>query len=191
MVYIQGWVVRGYLIRRIGQQGQTNSVDQSLPSRRRWLRWTFQNPYPSASTFNSRVLVSNPRQFHSRYVEGGHVCWRILTKFVRFVRSITQNPFQQLTRVILQTLTFESDHFICVREKVNEQNQVVIIDLTDANNVLRRPISADSAIMHPKQKILALKGTSSINFRLLTPLNGRIVQLAAHFKSLTLKRSRK
>jgi hypothetical protein len=57
----------------------------------------------------------------------------------------------------MQTLTLESDHFICVREKVNEQNQVVIIDLADANNVLRRPIGADSAIMHPSQKILALK----------------------------------
>ncbi|KZS94509.1 clathrin heavy chain 1 [Sistotremastrum niveocremeum HHB9708] len=55
------------------------------------------------------------------------------------------------------TLTLESDRFICIREKVNEQNQVVIIDLADANNVLRRPITADSAIMHPKQKILALK----------------------------------
>ena len=58
---------------------------------------------------------------------------------------------------MMQTLTLESDHFICVREKVNEQNQVVIIDLADANNVLRRPIGADSAIMHPNQKILALK----------------------------------
>ena len=58
-----------------------------------------------------------------------------------------------------KTLTLESDHFICVREKTpNDQNQVIIIDLADANNVLRRPITADSAIMHPKQKILALKG---------------------------------
>jgi clathrin heavy chain len=55
----------------------------------------------------------------------------------------------------------ESDHFISVREKVNEQNQVVIIDLADANNVSRRPITPDSAIMHPSQKILALKGRSS------------------------------
>ena len=62
--------------------------------------------------------------------------------------------------VNLQTLTLESDHFICVREKVNEQNQVVIIDLADANNVMRRPITADSAIMHPHKKILALKCTS-------------------------------
>jgi clathrin heavy chain len=45
-----------------------------------------------------------------------------------------------------------------VREKVDNKDQVVIIDLADANNVLRRPITADSAIMHPKQKILALKG---------------------------------
>ena len=45
-------------------------------------------------------------------------------------------------------------------EKFNEQAQVVIIDLADANNVLRRPISADSAIMHPKQKVLALRGMS-------------------------------
>lgn len=59
-----------------------------------------------------------------------------------------------------QTLTLESDHFICVRENVNNQNQVVIIDLSDANNVMRRPITADSAIMHPKQKILALKGAT-------------------------------
>lgn len=60
--------------------------------------------------------------------------------------------------VLLQTLTLESDHFICVREKTGEQNQVVIVDLADANNVMRRPITADSAIMHPNQKIIALKG---------------------------------
>lgn len=61
-------------------------------------------------------------------------------------------------RVFLKNLTLESDHYICVREKVNEQGQVVIIDLADANNIIRRPISADSTIMHPKQKILALRG---------------------------------
>ena len=61
-------------------------------------------------------------------------------------------------------MTLESDHFICVREKVNEQNQVVIVDLADANNIMRRPITADSAIMHPKQKILALKGMKNFHF---------------------------
>lgn len=56
------------------------------------------------------------------------------------------------------TLTMESDKFICVREKVGETAQVVIIDLGDANNPTRRPISADSAIMNPKSKVIALKG---------------------------------
>ena len=56
------------------------------------------------------------------------------------------------------TLTMESDKFICVREKVGEPAQVVIIDLADANNPTRRPISADSAIMNPKSKVIALKG---------------------------------
>lgn len=52
----------------------------------------------------------------------------------------------------------ESDRFICVREKVGEQNQVVIVDMNDPNNVIRRPITADSAIMNPINKIIALKG---------------------------------
>ncbi|KAI8807650.1 hypothetical protein BJ742DRAFT_811431 [Cladochytrium replicatum] len=55
------------------------------------------------------------------------------------------------------TLTMESDKFICVREKVGEQNQVVIVDMSDPNNLTRRPITADSAIMNPNAKIIALK----------------------------------
>lgn len=52
----------------------------------------------------------------------------------------------------------ESDKFICVREKVNGANQVVIIDMGDSANPIRRPISADSAIMNPASKVIALKG---------------------------------
>jgi clathrin heavy chain len=55
------------------------------------------------------------------------------------------------------TLTMESERFICVREKVGEQNQLVIVDLTDPTNPMRRPISADSAIMNPISKVIALK----------------------------------
>ncbi|RPD63950.1 clathrin heavy-chain terminal domain-containing protein [Lentinus tigrinus ALCF2SS1-6] len=63
----------------------------------------------------------------------------------------------QPTSISFQTLILESDHFIWVREKVNEANQVIIINLADANNVLRRPITANADIMHPHQKILALR----------------------------------
>lgn len=52
----------------------------------------------------------------------------------------------------------ESEKYICVRETVNGQAQVVIIDLSADNEVIRRPITADSAIMHPKVKVMALKG---------------------------------
>ncbi|KZO92891.1 clathrin heavy chain [Calocera viscosa TUFC12733] len=68
----------------------------------------------------------------------------------------------QPSSISFQNLTMESDHFICVRETVGEQNQVVIIDLHDANNVMRRPITADSAIMHPSLKIIALKAARQL-----------------------------
>lgn len=55
-------------------------------------------------------------------------------------------------------LTMESDKFICIREKVGDQNQVVIVDMSDPTNPIRRPISADSAIMNPTSKVIALKG---------------------------------
>lgn len=73
--------------------------------------------------------------------------------------------FSQLTNVGIQasnigfnTLTMESDKFICVREKVGETAQVVIIDMADPTNPIRRPISGDSAIMNPASKVIALKG---------------------------------
>ncbi len=55
--------------------------------------------------------------------------------------------------------TLESDHFICVRQKLseNEQPQVIIIDLKNNNEIIRRPIKADSAIMHWTKQVIALK----------------------------------
>ncbi|THD27284.1 Clathrin heavy chain [Fasciola hepatica] len=51
----------------------------------------------------------------------------------------------------------ESDKFICVREKTGETSQVVIIDMNDPMNPTRRPITADSIIMNPISKVMALK----------------------------------
>uniref|UniRef100_A0A8C1KPL8 Clathrin heavy chain n=1 Tax=Cyprinus carpio TaxID=7962 RepID=A0A8C1KPL8_CYPCA len=56
----------------------------------------------------------------------------------------------------------ESDRFICIREKVGEQNQVVIVDLSDPSNPIRRPITADSAIMNPASKVIALKAARTL-----------------------------
>ncbi len=59
----------------------------------------------------------------------------------------------------------ESDKFICVREKVNNTAYVIIIDMADPNNPIRRPITADSAIMNPTSKIIALKGKRNNFFK--------------------------
>uniref|UniRef100_A0A1W7RAR4 Clathrin heavy chain n=1 Tax=Hadrurus spadix TaxID=141984 RepID=A0A1W7RAR4_9SCOR len=60
------------------------------------------------------------------------------------------------------TLTMESDKFICVREKVGDSAQVVIIDMSNSTNPIRRPISADSAIMNPASKVIALKAMRTL-----------------------------
>ncbi|GAA5893039.1 clathrin heavy chain [Sporobolomyces salmoneus] len=79
-------------------------------------------------------------------------------------RPIAFQELLQLTALGIQpgsigfaTLTLESDRFVCVREEVNGTKQVVIIDLSDPNNVVRRPISAESAIMHLEEKVIALR----------------------------------
>ena len=66
------------------------------------------------------------------------------------------------TNIGFNSLTMESDKFICVREKVAETSQVVIIDMTDPTNPIRRPISADSAIMNPASKVIALKAQKTL-----------------------------
>ncbi len=55
--------------------------------------------------------------------------------------------------------TLESDHYICVRQKLTEDAspEVIIVDLKNSNNVIRRPIKADSAIMHWSKQVIALK----------------------------------
>ena len=56
----------------------------------------------------------------------------------------------------------ESEKYICVRE-TSPQNSVVIIDMSMPMQPLRRPITADSALMHPDTRILALKGKNSLS----------------------------
>lgn len=67
-----------------------------------------------------------------------------------------------VANISFATLTMESDKFICVREKVGETSQVVIIDMADSSNPIRRPITAESAIMNPASKVIALKGKAGV-----------------------------
>lgn len=52
----------------------------------------------------------------------------------------------------------ESDKFVCVRETA-PSNQLVVVDTANPTAPQRRPITADSAIMNPASKIIALKAT--------------------------------
>eukprot|EP01018_Ginkgo_biloba_P000169 Gb_33029 [translate_table: standard] len=72
-------------------------------------------------------------------------------------------------------VTMESDKYICVRETA-PQNSVVIIDMNMPMQPLRRPITADSALMNPNSRILALKG-----FVVLPFLNNNFVKLQISF----------
>jgi len=49
-----------------------------------------------------------------------------------------------------------------VRQKLDENAspEVIIVDLKNGNNITRRPIKADSAIMHYNRMIIALKAQS-------------------------------
>ena len=59
--------------------------------------------------------------------------------------------------------TLESDQYVCVRQD-NPANSaspdVIIIDLKNNNEIIKRPIKADSAIMHWNRQVIALKAQS-------------------------------
>ncbi|KAL1304968.1 hypothetical protein AAFC00_003874 [Neodothiora populina] len=63
---------------------------------------------------------------------------------------------------LLQTL--ESDYYVCVRQQLPEatQPEVVIINLKNNNAVTRRPIRADSAIMHWTREVVALRAQQRV-----------------------------
>lgn len=60
------------------------------------------------------------------------------------------------------TTTMESDKFVCVCEQVNGQASVVIVDMAAGNQVQRRPINAEAAIMNPVSKVIALRSENQL-----------------------------
>lgn len=81
-------------------------------------------------------------------------------KFQELLQLSNVNIHQ--SSITFNACTLESDHFICVRQKVddNASPEVIIVELRNGNNVIRRPIKADSAIMHWTRQIIALKAQS-------------------------------
>ncbi|EFJ17279.1 hypothetical protein SELMODRAFT_115182 [Selaginella moellendorffii] len=58
-------------------------------------------------------------------------------------------------------VTMESEKYICVRE-TSPQNSLMIVDLSVPKQPLRRPIAADSALMNPLGKVLALRAQEQL-----------------------------
>ncbi|TVY25009.1 putative clathrin heavy chain [Lachnellula hyalina] len=81
-------------------------------------------------------------------------------KFTELLQLTSVNVEQ--ASIGFNSCTLESDQFICIREKKNEgaSPEVIIVDLKNNNNVIRRPIKADSAIMHWSKQVIALKAQS-------------------------------
>lgn len=75
-----------------------------------------------------------------------------LTRRAAQLAALGVNPqFISFTNV-----TMESDKFICVRE-TGAANSVTIVECANPGQPLRRPITADSALMNPVAKVIALK----------------------------------
>jgi clathrin heavy chain len=58
----------------------------------------------------------------------------------------------------------ESDKYICVRESIGNSGQLLVIDMQNnpiSESISKHQISADSVIMNPSKKIIALRGYSS------------------------------
>ncbi|EPE29243.1 Clathrin heavy-chain terminal [Glarea lozoyensis ATCC 20868] len=83
-------------------------------------------------------------------------------KFTELLQLTSSQVNVDQASIGFNSCTLESDSFICVREKKNEaaSPEVIIVDLKQNNNVIRRPIKADSAIMHWTKQVIALKAQS-------------------------------
>ncbi|EGV63105.1 Clathrin heavy chain [Yamadazyma tenuis] len=74
----------------------------------------------------------------------------------------------QLTSVGIQpasldfkSTTLESDRYVCVRETGASGNTVAIVDLYNNNEVTRKNMTADNAIMHPTEFVISLRANGT------------------------------
>ncbi|KAF2671232.1 clathrin heavy chain [Microthyrium microscopicum] len=65
----------------------------------------------------------------------------------------------QQPSISFASCTLESDNYICIRQQAegSASPEVLIVDLANGGNLIKRPIKADSAIMHWNKFIIALK----------------------------------
>ncbi len=99
------------------------------------------------------LRVTNMIVFYSWYCCNEHAGLSRGSSWLQLPNLGINQQFISFTNV-----TMESDKFICIRE-TGASNSVVIVDLAAPLTPLKRPITADSALMNPASKVIALKAT--------------------------------
>lgn len=66
------------------------------------------------------------------------------------------------TSLSFSTCTMESDAHICIRDNSTGSGQLIVIDMENPAQPVRRPISADSALMNPVSSLIALKADNQL-----------------------------
>ncbi|QSL65563.1 hypothetical protein MERGE_002876 [Pneumocystis wakefieldiae] len=82
------------------------------------------------------------------------------------------------------TLTLQSEKGICICESVDGRREVVIVDLANPSALMRRPISAEAAILHPTQNIIALRAEKQLqifHLELKTKLKAHVMEEEVQF----------
>lgn len=74
--------------------------------------------------------------------------------------QLTQLGIQQQS-LDFKSTTLESDRYICVRESTQQGNTVAIIDAQNNFEVTRKNMTADNAIMHPTENVIALRANGT------------------------------
>ena len=60
-----------------------------------------------------------------------------------------------------KSTTLESDRYVCCREQGPQGNTVAIVDLQNNNEVTRKNMTADNAIMHPIENVISLRANGT------------------------------
>ncbi|KTW31407.1 hypothetical protein T552_00051 [Pneumocystis carinii B80] len=90
----------------------------------------------------------------------------------------------QKASISFTTLTLQSEKGICICESIDGRREVVIIDLSNPSALMRRPISAEAAILHPTQNIIALRAEKQLqifHLELKTKLKAYVMEEEVQF----------
>ncbi|OAX81397.1 hypothetical protein ACJ72_04262 [Emergomyces africanus] len=97
---------------------------------------------------------------HIRIKTGSRLRIQRNTVLIPSVLSIQENA------ILPSTCSLESDRFVCVRQNVGGQQQIVVVNPRNPDEVFRRSIPGESALMHWNKHILAVRSEDG-NLRIM------------------------